>query len=69
MHDHHSAAGYTALGLRWLVRLDYLEWIKFTGIDNRQVSLTASVDPTLSLNAPSHWGCGRSGHTIFSPKT
>src|SRR5271165_3522476 len=67
MHDHCSAAGYSQSGLHWLVRLDHLEGIKFTGIDNRQVFLTASVDPDVVAQCPialALW----SGDEIFGPR-
>jgi hypothetical protein len=68
MHDHCAAAGYSRSGLHWLVRLDHLNGIKFTGIDNRQVFLTASVDPDVVAQCPiglTLW----SGDMIFGPKT
>jgi hypothetical protein len=52
MHDHCAAAGYSRSGLHWLVRLDYLNGIKFTRIDNRQVFLTATVDPDIVAECP-----------------
>ena len=44
MHGYRAAAGYSQFRLHWLVRLDHLWSIKFTGIDNRRISLTAKVD-------------------------
>jgi hypothetical protein len=66
MRSYCAAAGYSQFGLHWLVRLDYLYGIKFTGIDNRQVFLTATVDEDIVAQCPialTLW----SGGEIFDP--
>lgn len=67
MHDRCAAAAYSQSGLHWLVRLDHLEGIKFTGVDNNQVFITATVDSDIVAQAPialALW----SGGMIFGPK-
>jgi hypothetical protein len=67
MHDHCAAAGYSGFGLHWLARLDYLNRIKFTSVDNRRVFFSATVDPDIVADCPialSLW----SGKEIFAPK-
>jgi hypothetical protein len=68
MHDYRAAAGYSQFGLHWLVRLDHLYAIKFTGIDNRRVSLTAKVDEDIVAQCPTALALW-SGDMIFDPKT
>lgn len=65
--DHCAAAGYTRSGLHWLTRLDHLCALKFTGIDNRQVSISAKVDEDIVAECPiglTLWG----GCPIYAPK-
>jgi hypothetical protein len=68
MHDYRAAAGYSQFGLHWLVRLEHLYAIKFTGIDNRRVSLTAKVDEDIVAQCPTALAVW-SGEMIFDPKT